>query len=609
MTFIDKYDLLLILVFTSFGLIQSKHECLNWEHQKSESTEVCEDINGCKKLKYECPDGAPCSSIYRLFEGKYQPQAATCLHGGVCLETRYRECVMKRLDRKPYPFFSCCCYGPMCNSNIVWNETFIQARITTTTSKPTIPIATVGKKGNTDDNKLLHYVLPSIFGFVALLLLVLYFVKRRKKMRDAESGGEILMSQERSSYTSSLELLEVISYGQFGCVRQGNFNNQMVAVKIITPQGYKLWETESKMHLAYDLKHEHVINFIAAEKKLENRSLQYWIVTEYYPNGSLADYLNVALLDFQHLMKLSLSMVTGLVYLHNEDRNRNPMKPVIAHCDFKSRNVLVKNDLTCCISDLGLAHTFFLNEKCTEPKVQVGTPRYMAPELLQGVMSNQEDGSRLAVDLYALGLVMWEILTRNTVTVAPPDAYQAPYGGLVPMNPTIKDMMECVVENKHRPHLKDEWREHHLLGQYCINIVECWDEENDARLSAECVLERLRDLQQQYEQLKSSSSIIDINSIDTDTIFNTSDSQMLLPPSTEHIETSNNDLSNTQLATDTDVFLDTGSTVVVSDNPASSLLHGSTSMVSDSPTSSLLHGSTSMVSDSPTSSLLHHPIV
>jgi len=118
-------------------------------------------------------------------------------------------------------------------------------------------------------------------------------------------------------------------------------------------------------------------------------------------------------------------------------------------------------------------------------------------------------------------------------------------------------------------------------------------EENDARLSAECVLERLRDLQQQYEQLKSSSSIIDINSIDTDTILNTSDSQMLLPPSTEYIETSNNDLSNTQLATDTDVFLDTGSTVVVS----------------DSPTSSLLHCSTSMVSDSPTSSLLHHPIV
>lgn len=31
------------------------------------------------------------------------------------------------------------------------------------------------------------------------------------------------------------------------------------------------------------------------------------------------------------------------------------VKPAIAHRDLKSKNILVKNDLSCCIADLGLA--------------------------------------------------------------------------------------------------------------------------------------------------------------------------------------------------------------------------------------------------------------
>ena len=39
----------------------------------------------------------------------------------------------------------------------------------------------------------------------------------------------------------------------------------------------------------------------------------------------------------------------------------------------------------------------------------------MSPEVLDGVTSNLED-SRLAVDLYALALVMWEIMSRCNCT-------------------------------------------------------------------------------------------------------------------------------------------------------------------------------------------------
>ena len=51
-------------------------------------------------------------------------------------------------------------------------------------------------------------------------------------------------------------------------------------------------------------------------------------------------------------------MIEGLTFLHEEcqPRGNGPKKPAIAHRDFKSKNVLIKKDLTtACIADFGLA--------------------------------------------------------------------------------------------------------------------------------------------------------------------------------------------------------------------------------------------------------------
>lgn len=46
-------------------------------------------------------------------------------------------------------------------------------------------------------------------------------------------------------------------------------------------------------------------------------------------------------------------------------------KPAIAHRDFKSKNVLLKNDLTACIADFGLALVFQLGKPCGDTHGQV----------------------------------------------------------------------------------------------------------------------------------------------------------------------------------------------------------------------------------------------
>ena len=46
---------------------------------------------------------------------------------------------------------------------------------------------------------------------------------------------------------------------------------------------------------------------------------------------------------------------------------------------------------------------------------QVGTKRYMAPEILQGSITFKAEAF-IATDVYALGLVMWELLSRCNET-------------------------------------------------------------------------------------------------------------------------------------------------------------------------------------------------
>lgn len=66
------------------------------------------------------------------------------------------------------------------------------------------------------------------------------------------------------------------------------------------------------------------------------------------------------------------------MHLHEDVHGKTPdqlMKPAIAHRDFKSKNVLLKNDMTACIADFGLALIFHSGKSCGDTHGQVGTRR------------------------------------------------------------------------------------------------------------------------------------------------------------------------------------------------------------------------------------------
>lgn len=83
----------------------------------------------------------------------------------------------------------------------------------------------------------------------------------------------------------------------------------------------------------------------------------------------------------------------------------------------------------------------------------------MAPEVLEGAIHFSKD-SFLRIDMYAYGLVLWELATRCTAQQAPIPDYKLPFEEEVGQHPSLEDMQEYVVYKKLRPAFKDTWKSH-----------------------------------------------------------------------------------------------------------------------------------------------------
>lgn len=83
----------------------------------------------------------------------------------------------------------------------------------------------------------------------------------------------------------------------------------------------------------------------------------------------------------------------------------------------------------------------------------------MAPEVLEGAINFTLDAF-LRIDMYACGLVLWELVSRCTAQDGPIPEYRLPFEEEVGQHPTLEDMQESVVQQKVRPIIQDNWRNH-----------------------------------------------------------------------------------------------------------------------------------------------------
>lgn len=304
------------------------------------------------------------------------------------------------------------------------------------------------------------------------------------------SGSGLPLLVQRS-IARQIQLLDIIGKGRFGEVWRGCWRGENVTVKIFSSREECSWFREAEIYQTVMLRHENILGFIAADNKDNGTWTQLWLVTEYHERGSLFDYLNVYTVDPHTLIKMSLSIATGLAHLHMEIVGTKGLshhtsdKPAIAHRDLKSKNILVKSNLTCCIGDLGLAvrHDATLDTLDIPSTNRVGTKRYMAPEVLDESIDTKQFDPLKRSDVYSLGLVLWEIARRCSVGGIY-DEYQLPYYDVVQPDPTLEEMRRIVCAEQRRPSISNRWHNNYVLQIISKVMKECWYHNPAARLTA-----------------------------------------------------------------------------------------------------------------------------
>ncbi|XP_069472505.1 activin receptor type-1C isoform X2 [Ambystoma mexicanum] len=303
------------------------------------------------------------------------------------------------------------------------------------------------------------------------------------EMSVSGSGSGLPLLVQRT-IARTIVVQKVVGKGRFGEVWHGKWCGEDVAVKIFSSRDERSWFREAEVYQTVMLRHENILGFIAADNKDNGTWTQLWLVSEYHEQGSLFDYLNRKTVTVAGMLKLCLSIVSGLVHLHMEIVGTKG-KPAIAHRDLKSKNILVKKNETCAIADLGLAvkHDSKLNTIDIPQNPRVGTKRYMSPEILDETMNMQIFESFKRADIYSLGLVYWEIARRCSIGGAI-DEHQLPYFDMVPSDPSLEDMRKVVCEQKLRPIIPNRWQSFEALRVMGRLMRECWYANSTARLTA-----------------------------------------------------------------------------------------------------------------------------
>uniref|UniRef100_A0A8C1RMT3 Serine/threonine-protein kinase receptor n=1 Tax=Cyprinus carpio TaxID=7962 RepID=A0A8C1RMT3_CYPCA len=416
-------------------------ECLyfniNWEVEKT-------NRSGVERCEGEKDKRSHCYASWRNSSGSIQLVKKGCwLDDFNCYDRQ--ECVAT--EENPQVFF-CCCEGNFCNERF----THLPDGPETVYTKP--------------------YLLKLIYLLINLYILIYYLLMYLFSV-NVFIYFIYIYRQERCKLNFHMSRVEV---GQCVCAQIKAFNSAVCVCVCVCVccdrQDKQSWQNEREMFSTPGMKHENLLRYIGAEKRGSNLETEFWLITEFHERGSLTDFLKGNAVSWSDLCHISETMACGLAYLHEDvprSKGEGP-KPAIAH----SKNVMLKGDLSAVLGDLGLAVRFEPGKPPGDTHGQVGTRRYMAPEVLEGAINFQRD-SFLRIDMYAMGLVLWELVSRCKAADGPVDEYMLPFEEEIGQHPSL-DVFVRRVQG---------------LAQMCETIEECWDHDAEARLSAGCVEERI----------------------------------------------------------------------------------------------------------------------
>ncbi len=202
-------------------------------------------------------------------------------------------------------------------------------------------------------------------------------------------------------FSDKYEIIEEIASGGMGVLYKANqLNlNRVVALKVLHPQFtsdpsfLKRFDREARAMARLD--HQNIIRVYDVGQH-EN---SHYIVMEYFPGKDLR-WMTVEKGSFtpEETVEITIQIAEALSFAHEHG---------IIHRDIKPGNIMINERKIIKVGDFGIAAA--ADEVSLTATGQVlGTPEYMAPEQAKG---EPFDGR---ADLYALGLVMYKMLTGSS---------------------------------------------------------------------------------------------------------------------------------------------------------------------------------------------------
>eukprot|EP00755_Sulcionema_specki_P024534 Sspe_Gene.81411::Locus_52150_Transcript_1_1_Confidence_1.000_Length_1869::g.81411::m.81411/K04409/PAK1; p21-activated kinase 1 len=203
--------------------------------------------------------------------------------------------------------------------------------------------------------------------------------------------SELISSEDALSVHTNLVKLDSGSQGEVYRATRTKDRVEVALKKIfIKNEKKELPALENEISMMFTSRHKNIVNFYSAHRNDDTL----WIAMELMSGGKLTDLLdNHVKFTEEQIAYLCKNIVEGLAYIHSMGR---------IHRDIKSDNILLNNKGEVKLGDFGFCAALSEGENLKR-KTVVGTPYWMAPEVIKGEPYDYK------ADVWSMGILALEL--------------------------------------------------------------------------------------------------------------------------------------------------------------------------------------------------------